>query len=152
MGEAPIHSLTESALDRFRGQHIGFIFQRNHLISALTVEENLLMAPFLAGHPQSKSRVSEVLDQLGISDKKNARIRELSQGQAQRVAIARAVMNKPSLILADEPTSALDDSSCQKVSQLLLQAAAQNESTLIIATHDHRLKTVISHQLKLDNA
>lgn len=152
VGEAPIHSLTESALDRFRGQHIGFIFQRNHLISALTVEENLLMAPFLAGHPQSKSRVSEVLDQLGISDKKNARIRELSQGQAQRVAIARAVMNKPSLILADEPTSALDDSSCQKVSQLLLQAAAQNESTLIIATHDHRLKTVISHQLKLDNA
>jgi putative ABC transport system ATP-binding protein len=136
-------------LDRFRGQHYGFIFQRNHLISALTVEKNLLLAPFLAGLKQDHSRVEEVLTQLGIADKKQAAIRELSLGQAQRVAIARAILNKPSVILADEPTSALDDKNCDRVSDLLLSVADQNRATLIIATHDQRLKDKVKNLIQL---
>jgi ABC-type lipoprotein export system ATPase subunit len=144
-----ITKLSESALDRFRGQHYGFIFQRNHLISALSVEKNLLMAPFLAGLKQDHKRVEEVLSQLGIGEKKQAAIRELSLGQAQRVAIARAILNKPSVILADEPTSALDDKNCDLVSDLLLSVADQNKATLIIATHDQRLKNKIKNLIQL---
>ncbi len=144
-----ITKLSESALDRFRGQHYGFIFQRNHLISALSVEKNLLMAPFLAGLKQDKERVAEVLNQLGIGVKQHAAIRELSLGQAQRVAIARAILNKPSVILADEPTSALDDKNCDRVSDLLMSIAEQNKATLVIATHDQRLKNKIKNLIQL---
>lgn len=144
-----ITKLYESALDRFRGQHYGFIFQRNHLISALSVEKNLLMAPFLAGFKQDRERVEEVLTQLGIAEKRHSAINELSLGQAQRVAIARAILNKPSLILADEPTSALDDKNCDRVSDLLLSVADKNKATLIIATHDQRLKNKIKNLIQL---
>lgn len=144
-----ITKFSEHQLDRFRGSHYGFIFQRNHLIQALTVEKNLLMAPFLAGLNQSKTRTDEVLNELGITDKKHSRIQDLSLGQAQRVAIARAVLNKPAIILADEPTSALDNRNCDRVSDLLLTVANQNKATLIIATHDQRLKDKIKNQIQL---
>ncbi len=144
-----ITKLSESGLDRFRGQHYGFVFQKSHLISALTVRNNLLMAPFLAGLPQDVHRVMEVLDQLGLREKEHAQIQELSQGQAQRVAIARAVLNKPTLILADEPTSALDDRNCDRVCDLLLEASAHNGATLLVATHDQRLKSKFKNQLQL---
>ena len=144
-----ITQLSEVGLDRFRGSHFGFIFQKNHLISALTVEKNLLMAPFLAGVKQDKKRVAEVLEQLGLAEIKKSRIQEISQGQAQRVAIARAVLNKPIVILADEPTSALDDKNCDKVMSVLLDVTSQNNATLIIATHDQRLKGKVKKQLIL---
>jgi putative ABC transport system ATP-binding protein len=144
-----ISTLRERELDRFRGKHYGFIFQRNHLLAALTVEQNLWMAPFLAGLNQDKARVEEVLEQLGIAEQKKKRIQELSLGQAQRVAIARAVLNKPSVILADEPTSALDDKNCDRVSELLVSVAQQNQATLIIATHDQRLKNRIHNLIQL---
>jgi ABC-type lipoprotein export system ATPase subunit len=105
VGGTDISQLSERELDRFRGQHFGFVFQRNHLIQSLTVQDNLLMAPYLAGRKQDMARVLEVLEKLGLMGKRNSRIQELSQGQAQRVAIARAVMNKPGILLADEPTS-----------------------------------------------
>lgn len=144
-----ISALPETALDHFRGKHYGFIFQRNHLLAALTVEQNLLMAPYLAEVTPDKHRVEEVLLQLGIADQKKKRIQELSLGQAQRVAIARAVLNKPSVILADEPTSALDDKNCDRVSELLVSVAQQNQATLIIATHDQRLKNRIHNLIQL---
>lgn len=144
-----ITQLTESKLDHFRGQHYGFIFQKNHLIAALTVKKNLLMAPFLAGVKQDESRLQKVLAQLGLGEKGDAKISELSYGQAQRVAIARAVLNQPALILADEPTSALDDKSCDRVIGLLQEVALQNNATLVVATHDQRLKSKIKNQIQL---
>ena len=114
VNDTSVTQLSESALDRFRGQHIGFVFQKHHLITALSVKNNLLIAPFLAGMNQDEKRVDEVLGQLALIEKKNSKIKTLSQGQAQRVAIARAVINRPSVILADEPTSALDDKNCEK--------------------------------------
>ena len=136
-----ITSLSEAEMDHYRGQHFGFIFQRNHLIRSLSVKNNLLMAPFLSGLTQQEERVDEVLGQLEMTDKKLAHIHELSLGQVQRVAIARAVMNKPLIVLADEPTSALDDENCERVIQLLFKIVAENQTTLIIATHDQRLKS-----------
>jgi ABC-type lipoprotein export system ATPase subunit len=142
-------TLSESGLDCFRGQRIGYIFQKNHLISALTVEQNLKLAPYLAGIKIDQKRISFVLENLGLSEKRNSRINELSHGQAQRVSIARAVLNKPSIIFADEPTSALDDKNCVRVIKLLMEAAADSNSALIIATHDQRLKDSIASRIEL---
>jgi putative ABC transport system ATP-binding protein len=144
-----LSELTETALDHFRGKQLGFIFQRNHLISALSVEKNLMMAPYLAGLSIDDKRIDEVLTHLGLHEKKRSKISELSQGQAQRVAIARVVLNNPPIILADEPTSALDDKSCNRVIELLIQVANESKSTLLVATHDQRLKNKITKQVIL---
>jgi ABC-type lipoprotein export system ATPase subunit len=143
-----ISKLSEAGLDRFRGKNIGFIFQKNHLISALSVKHNLLMAPFLAGVELNPDRVEAVLSQLGLKDKANENVKELSYGQAQRVAIARAVLNQPRLILADEPTSSLDDTNCERVINLLLEASTAHKATLVVATHDHRLKSKIQNHFQ----
>lgn len=151
IAQQDIPSLSDSALDRFRGKSMGFIFQRNHLIGSLSVRRNLLMAPFLANVSQDENRVEEVLAQLGLSSKKNAKAGRLSQGEAQRVAIARAIINRPAVIFADEPTSALDDENCERVISMLLRVSQQNQSTLVVATHDQRLKSVISNQVFIQN-
>lgn len=146
-----LETLNEQELDRFRGQRVGFVFQKNHLIPSLNVQQNLMLSPFLAGVPPDKKRVSELLEMLNLADKRKSKVSELSQGQAQRVAIARAVVNHPDLILADEPTSALDDEHCADVLQLLIDVAALNGSTLVIATHDQRLKDKIKGRITLAN-
>lgn len=142
-------SLTEPGLDQYRGRHFGFIFQKNHLIASLTVEQNLLAAPFFAELPQKKEQADGLLADLGLEGKKHARIRQLSHGQAQRVAIARALMNKPAVILADEPTSALDDKNCDNVIRLLLEATTGHGATLVVSTHDQRLKSIFPLQVDL---
>lgn len=144
-----ISRFNEAQLDRFRAKHLGFVFQRNHLIGALTVTQNIAMAPYLAGNNIQQARIDEVLEELQLNDKRNARISELSLGQAQRVAIARAVINKPALILADEPTSSLDDANCMRAIQLLLKVAEHHQAALLVATHDQRLKNVIKQQIQL---
>ncbi len=144
-----IGSLSEAALDAVRGKKIGFIFQRNHLISALSVEKNLKLAPYLAGVGIEKDRIKNILESIGLAHKQFSKVTELSQGQAQRVAIARAVIHHPPLILADEPTSALDDSNCEKVITLLLGIAKKNNATLLVATHDQRLKSIIPNYIQL---
>lgn len=139
----------ENELDHFRGKHFGFVFQKNHLISSLSVERNLLAAPFFAGQRQDRERVRVILQQLGIEGKRNSKVHSLSQGQAQRVAIARALINRPEVILADEPTSALDDTNCDKVIKLLMESCMEQGATLLVATHDQRLKKSMPHHYQL---
>lgn len=136
-------------MDIFRGKHIGLIFQRPHLLSALTVEDNLLLAQYMAELPQDKKRISEVLGALQLGDRLHARVYELSQGEAQRIAIARAVLNKPRVLLADEPTASLDDSNSEKVLDILTEQARLHNATLVIATHDQRVKGRFPQQLIL---
>jgi ABC-type lipoprotein export system ATPase subunit len=144
-----LSTLSESDLDRFRGANMGFVFQKNHLLSALTVEKNLLMAPYLSDKKVSAERIDAILNTLGLAEIRNSTVTKISQGQAQRVAIARSVLNSPMVILADEPTSALDDLNCERVITLLLQVAKENHATLIVATHDQRLKNKIEKQIML---
>ena len=144
-----LSTLSESQLDTFRGRNIGFIFQKNHLIQALTVEKNLWMAPYLAGIAIDHHHTDTVLQELGLEAKRKSSVTEISQGQAQRVAIARALVNNPQVILADEPTSALDDKNCERVITLLLELAGKHHSTLVIATHDQRLKDKIKKHILL---
>jgi len=142
-----IASLAENEIDLYRARNIGFIFQKPHLIRALTVGENMYLCQYLAGISQDKTRVNHVLNSLGIADKFSSKVHALSEGQAQRVSIARALLNNPKLILADEPTSALDDDNCDNVIQLLVKLAEEFNTCLVIATHDQRLKSVINHQI-----
>jgi putative ABC transport system ATP-binding protein len=144
-----IATLKEKEINLYRARNIGFIFQKPHLIRALSVGENMYLSQYLAGLSQNKSRVDHVLSSLGIADKFFSKVYELSEGQAQRVSIARALLNNPKLILADEPTSALDDDNCDNVIQLLVQLAKEFNTCLVIATHDQRLKSVINHQISI---
>ena len=147
--ETAIYQLSSKALDQFRGRKIGIIFQKPHLIKSLTIAENLLLAQSFAKLPEDISRVDEVLTSLGIADKKSAYPDQLSQGQLQRVSIARAVINKPALLIADEPTSSLDDKNAAAVLELLMQQSGLNQATLIVATHDKRVKDAFTNTYSL---
>ncbi len=142
-----ISILRGAALDHFRGQNIGIIFQTAHFVRALTVEENLLLAQQLAGNKQDKAVVYNFLQKLNLSHKLKSRPDELSVGEAQRANVARALINNPSVILADEPTSALDDRNAEEVIQLLESQAKEANATLLIVTHDGRLKNYFQNQL-----
>jgi putative ABC transport system ATP-binding protein len=142
-------ALRPAELDRFRGQHIGIVLQRLHLVPSLTVRKNLLLAQYLAGAPQDGTRVREVLGSLEVAGKADAFPHELSFGQAQRVAVARAVVNRPKLLLADEPTSNLDDERCAQAYGLLESQARACGATLVIATHDQRIKARMSNHFEL---
>lgn len=144
-----LSQLSGQRLDQFRGRNIGIIFQKTHFVRSLTVAENLLLAQQLAKMPRDAARVQQLLERLQVGHKLNAMPDRLSQGEQQRVAIARALLNKPKLILADEPTSALDDVNTAQVIQLLEEQARQEQATLIVVTHDGRLKSHFPNQLAL---
>jgi ABC-type lipoprotein export system ATPase subunit len=144
-----ISRFSAAELDRFRGRNIGIVLQRLHLLPSLTVAQNVQLAQYLAGLPQDAARVHEVLAGLDLAEKADVRPHALSHGQAQRAAIARAVVNRPQLLLADEPTSNLDDARCTQALDLLLNQAAACGATLVIATHDQRVKARVSNQYRL---
>jgi len=128
---------------------IGIVPQKLHLIASLNVEQNLLLAQYMAGAKQEPARAAQVLAGVGLADRAGARPHQLSHGQAQRAAVARAVMNRPKLLIADEPTSNLDDAHCAAALDLLESQAAECGATLIVATHDARAKPRFEHRLEL---
>jgi len=149
ISDTSIYQLSSKKIDQFRGRHIGIVFQRPHLIKSLTIGENLVMAQSFANLPENHDRVNEVLKSLDILHKKNEYPSALSQGQLQRVSIARAVINKPALLIADEPTSSLDDKNAKAVLELLMQQSGLNQATLVVATHDKRVKDAFTHTYDL---
>lgn len=149
IGSQEITALKKAALDAFRGKHLGIIYQTLHMAGALTVLENLLLVQYAAGAKQDSAKAEKLLSQLGLSDYCHRKPESLSQGQQQRVAIARAAMNNPKLILGDEPTSALDDEACDTVMQLLLEVAKTSNTSLVIATHDARIKKYFQKTIML---
>lgn len=146
-----LYELSTRDLDKYRGRHIGLIFQDAHLVRSLTVSENLKIAQRFAGMETNMERIREVLEWLNLGDKLHAYPQKLSRGQVQRVAIARAVVNSPSILVADEPTASLDDRNTASVIDLLLRQAEESKATLIVATHDKRLKSAISNAYTVKN-
>lgn len=142
-------ALSAPARDRFRGRRIGVVLQQFHLLPTLTAIQNLLVAQSIAGLPVDRAAALAMLKDLGVDERVDAYPHQLSVGQQQRVAIARALVNRPRLLLADEPTSNLDDEACASVADLLLGATQQHAASLVIATHDMRLKSKIPRQLAL---
>lgn len=149
VAEKDITNLHGAKKDKFRGQNIGIIFQKAHFIRSVSVEENLMIAQNLAGLKPNKNRIKEILEHLNVGHKQRALTRQLSTGEQQRVAIARALVNKPNIILADEPTSALDDENCDQVISLIEEVSKEVEATLLIVTHDTRLKERFTNQIHL---
>ena len=144
-----INTLAANEQDQFRRRSISIVLQRLHLIPAINVQDNLRLTQTMARLPVDEKRIRDVLDMLGLSKKLTAMPSELSVGEAQRVAIGRAVLNRPKILLADEPTSALDDENAVAVIDLLKSQATDCGATLLIATHDGRVKAHFKHCLDL---
>jgi len=141
--------LRGAARDRYRGRHIGIVFQQLHLIDAINVRQNLALAQSFAGLPVDEERIQAALAALGLADKADAYPFALSHGQAQRVALARALINRPAVVLADEPTSNLDDQNAARALALLREHARAHGSALVVASHDARIKDAFDKQLEL---
>jgi putative ABC transport system ATP-binding protein len=127
---------SETALTRFRREHVGFVFQQYNLLPTLTVLQNTTLPLRLAGRKADEKRAAEILAQVGLSGRLSHRPRELSGGEQQRVAIARALLTSPDVLFADEPTGALDTRSARAVLKLLQHAVREHGQTLVMVTHD----------------
>ena len=132
--------LGEKALTRLRRDRIGFVFQGFNLLPTLTAEENVALPIRLAGRTSSadQARILNLLDRVGLADRRRHRPAELSGGQQQRVAVARALVTEPAVVFADEPTGNLDSRSSAEVLQLLRDAASDFGRAVVMVTHDAR--------------
>jgi ABC-type lipoprotein export system ATPase subunit len=117
------------------------VFQLHNLIADLTLEENCLIPTVAAGTPRklAQARLRTLTERTGLTHRLNHRIQKLSGGERQRTALCRALMNKPRILLADEPTGSLDERTSEQVFSLLLQLVAEEQITLVMATHDRGL-------------
>lgn len=149
INETDLTKLSPAETVAFRARHVGIIYQKPHFVSSLSVGDNLLLANYLANKTQQPQRVRELAGQLGFGDQLAKKTHQLSQGEQQRVSIARAVMNQPDVILADEPTSSLDDENTNRVVTLLREQSEQIGASLIVVTHDQRLKDVFPNRINL---
>lgn len=131
-----IYSYKEERLAIFRRRKVGFVFQFFNLLPVLDVEENIALPALLDNDKVDKAYLAEIIQLLGLEDRKNHLPSELSGGQQQRVSIGRALLNKPSIILADEPTGNLDSKNSKEVIELLKYSAKKYNQTLILITHD----------------
>jgi putative ABC transport system ATP-binding protein len=131
-----IHDYNEEKLAIFRRRKIGFIFQFFNLIPVLNVEENISLPALLDNDKVDEKYLNEIIEILGLTNRRYHLPSELSGGQQQRVAIGRALLNKPSIILADEPTGNLDSKNSKEVIELLKLTARKYNQTLILITHD----------------
>lgn len=138
-----LQALKAVTADAWRARTIGFLPQKLHLSAALTVQQNLAMAQWAAGQPEDAGAIRTTLQALGVAELAHRKPAQLSGGQAQRVALARAVLLQPRVLLADEPTASLDDAAAADAVALLLDTARTHRATLVIATHDARVATLI---------
>jgi putative ABC transport system ATP-binding protein len=148
---ADIAKLSEHELPRFRAHRFGFIFQDFNLLAALSAEENVEVALNLAGSRgrDADGRARQLLDELGLGARLDFGADQLSGGEKQRVAVARAIANRPQLILADEPTANLDSQRGQETMRLLRRLANEEGATVLIVSHDERLRAVADRVLWL---
>jgi putative ABC transport system ATP-binding protein len=139
-----LFTLNAKQRDAHRGKQMGIIFQRSYFLPYLSIGENLKLAAQMQGLKISSAQAKNALEKLNVAHVAQHKPANCSVGEQQRASIARAILHEPKLILADEPTSALDDINAEKVTQTLLQVAAEQKAALLIVTHDSRLKNLIS--------
>lgn len=137
--------LSELQLDQLRSENFGFIFQKLHLIEHLNVEQNIAIAK----NKKHSLDINKLLDNLGLKGYNKMIVKNLSFGESQRVAVARGVVNNPRVIFADEPTSGLDDKNSNLVIKLIFEQVKKTGSTLIVSSHDQRIKKNFSKILEI---
>lgn len=139
-----VGNLKGEALNRFRNETIGFIFQFHHLLPEFTALENAMMPGLIRRQPEAecRRRAEELLEYLGLSHRTDHKPGQLSGGEQQRVAVARALLNRPAVILADEPTGNLDSANSREMHDLFLQLRRDFQQTFLIATHSQDLAAI----------
>jgi putative ABC transport system ATP-binding protein len=146
-----LSKLSDTELTKLRREHIGFVFQFFNLLPMLSAEENVVLPLSIAGVKPDKAWVDQLLDQVGLSQRRDHRPSELSGGQQQRVAIGRALVNKPSIIFADEPTGNLDSKTSGEILELLEQSVRELDQTIVMVTHEPRAAAIADRVLFLDD-
>lgn len=149
INDTELTTLSPAQTAAFRAGNVGIVYQKPHFVSSLSVIDNLLLANYLANKTEAKVRAKALAAQLGFADQLDKRPNQMSQGEQQRVSIARAMMNQPAVILADEPTSSLDDENANRVIALLREQAGKIGASLIVVTHDQRLKDAFTNRVNL---
>ena len=144
-----IAKLGDTELTKLRRRHIGFIFQFFNLLPMLSAAENIVLPVELAGAKPDKAWSDEVIEKVGLSDRRTHRPAELSGGQQQRVAIARALISKPTVVFADEPTGNLDSATSAGILEVLREAVADYGQTTVMVTHDPNAAAIADRVLFL---
>ena len=146
-----LDAMTENKRTIFRRQNIGFIFQSFHLIEELDVEQNIIFPLLLDYRKPKKGQVEELLELLGLTERRHHLPGQLSGGQQQRVAIARALVMRPMLVLADEPTGNLASRSSRDVMDLLCKASRHYQQTVLMITHNMNLTASVDRVMKVSD-
>jgi putative ABC transport system ATP-binding protein len=141
--------LDEDGLARFRGRHVGIVFQSFHLIPTMTAIENVAVPLELAGAGDAYERAQRELSEVGLADRLSHYPAQLSGGEQQRVALARALAPNPAILVADEPTGNLDESTGKQIIELLFAGHEERDTTLILVTHDPALAARCDRVLRL---
>ena len=148
-----LSKLSESQLCKIRLNKVGFIYQFHHLINELNVEENISLPLRISNmsKPDIEKKVDKIIDQIDMKKRKNFQIDKLSGGERQRVAIARAIVHNPKIIFADEPTGNLDKNNAKNIFSLLNDLVNYNKSSLVMATHDLEIASLLGRSLIIEN-
>jgi len=144
-----IGNMTENQKAQLRNKKVGFVFQNFQLIPTLTAVENVMIPLELQGHSSVYPQAKSLLERVGLGDRLSHYPSQLSGGEQQRVSIARAFINKPSILFADEPTGNLDDETGSYIEQLLFSMNEEENTTLVLVTHDLELAHKTGRTIKL---
>ena len=146
-----IHGLSEDKLAIFRRRQIGLIYQFYNLLPVLNVDENIVLPHLLDGRKLDKERLDDIVERMGLTDRRNNLPSQLSGGQQQRVSIGRALFNHPTIVLADEPTGNLDRSTGAEIIRLLKESNRSQKQTLLLITHDERIALQADRMLYIED-
>jgi lipoprotein-releasing system ATP-binding protein len=151
INEQDVFQLDTKKIAAFRNQNIGFIFQFHHLLPEFTAFENVCMPAYISNkaEKETKTRATELLGYLGLSDRLTHKPGQLSGGEQQRVAVARALINRPAIVFADEPSGNLDSESSKELHQLLFNLRDDFQQTFIIVTHNEELAGMSDRRLEM---
>ena len=148
-----VAALSDTAMAKFRNEQLGFIFQFHQLLPEFTALENICIPAFIKGTSQKEAEIKalELLQFLGLEERKNHKPNELSGGEQQRVAVARALINSPSVIFADEPSGNLDSESAEQLHKLFFKLRDRFGQTFVIVTHNHELADMADRKITMSD-
>jgi len=146
-----VHDMNETELSTIRNRDIGFVFQFHHLLPEFSAIENILMPTWIKGADDRKDSALDLIEKMGLSERKDHFPSQLSGGERSRVAVARALMNKPKLVLADEPTGNLDEKNANKLIDLLGKINKDFHQAIVLTTHNPKIARIGHKQFFLEN-
>jgi lipoprotein-releasing system ATP-binding protein len=151
--ERDLYAMDGPEIAHFRNRHLGFVFQFHHLLPEFTAEENVMMPCLIAGwpRPRARARALEMIESVGLQERRQHRPGKLSGGERQRIAIARALAPTPRLLLADEPTGNLDPETADEVMEVLLRLNEETGAALVLVTHNPKLAGLVQKRCSLVN-